>query len=651
MNINTPVLVPFPKQIDASDDTVPFPAEGAISVDASVHEHLTARRIDVLIQQLRDELSSVSGSHLHRATHSADASILLTVDEALDDDAYTLSITRNDGYPPVVLTAGGAAGLRDGVQTLRQIIRQYGVLLPQLQIVDEPSMTIRALSYDVSRGRVPTLDTLEALADVMCLAKYNQLQLYVEHTVALPEFRESWIGHDPLTIEELQAFDMYCADRGIELVPEMATFGHMYELMRTRQFWIYGEMPNDADRPFSFVERMLHHTVSPTAPGSLELVTRRIDEYAALFQSRTFNIGADETFDLGHGRSESAAAEVGVPRLYADFVGALCRHLKERNVQPIMYADIALRHPELLDLIDDDVILANWDYVRHPSESNVRTISRQGFRQMVCPGVQTWNRLLPNLDDAWSNISEMCSYGHRYHAVGMIVTDWGDYGHVNDPAMSVPGLLYAAECSWNSTPGDQATVNQRISALTFGDVTGVAVDELVRAGRLQAFSWADLVQYIELDDQGRPNRDVLFVLGQNEKELHTARARFLHERAELISRFSQCNQRLDYCLQCLAPHLHSSRFPARHNALCIDYDLMAMLINGQQLFNSVGAWLLAQYDDGFPAPDITGLADGMEEWYLQFEARWRSIGKEADLARIRDVMQRVTRILRDRKAS
>lgn len=100
MNINTPVLVPFPKQIDASDDTVPFPAEGAISVDASVHEHLTARRIDVLIQQLRDELSSVSGSHLHRATHSADASILLTVDEALDDDAYTLSITRNDGYPP-----------------------------------------------------------------------------------------------------------------------------------------------------------------------------------------------------------------------------------------------------------------------------------------------------------------------------------------------------------------------------------------------------------------------------------------------------------------------------------------------------------------------------------------------------------------------
>ena len=78
---------------------------------------------------------------------------------------------------------------------------------------------------------------------------------------------------------------------------------------------------------------------------------------------------------------------------------------------------------------------------------------------------------------------------------------------------------------------------------------------------------------------------------------------------------------------------------------------MAMLINGQQLFNSVGAWLLAQYDDGFPAPDITGLADGMEEWYLQFEARWRSIGQEADLARIRDVMQRVTQILRDRKAS
>ena len=35
---------------------------------------------------------------------------------------------------------------------------------------------------DVSRGKVPTLETLYTLADTLAAYKYNQLQLYTEHT-------------------------------------------------------------------------------------------------------------------------------------------------------------------------------------------------------------------------------------------------------------------------------------------------------------------------------------------------------------------------------------------------------------------------------------------------------------------------------------
>lgn len=33
----------------------------------------------------------------------------------------------------------------------------------------------------------------------------------------------------------------------------------------------------------------------------------------------------------------------------------------------------------------------------------------------------------------------MCGYAAKYHGIGVLNTDWGDFGHVNDPAFSVRG--------------------------------------------------------------------------------------------------------------------------------------------------------------------------------------------------------------------
>ena len=63
-----------------------------------------------------------------------------------------------------------------------------------------------------------------------------------------------------------------------------------------------------------------------------------------LFTSRQFNICADETFDLGKGKSRAAAEEKGVDRIYIDFVKALCEFLVKNGRRPpcsggILYAD------------------------------------------------------------------------------------------------------------------------------------------------------------------------------------------------------------------------------------------------------------------------------------------------------------------------
>lgn len=76
----------------------------------------------------------------------------------------------------------------------------------------------------------------------------------------------------------------------------------------------------------------------------------------------------------------------------------------------------------------------------------------------------------------------MARYGRQYGACGMLVTDWGDFGHVNDPRMAIPGMIIGAQESWNPTNSDEADMLRRISRLEYHDASG----ELLIFLRMQA---------------------------------------------------------------------------------------------------------------------------------------------------------------------
>ena len=229
-----------------------------------------------------------------------------------------------------------------GVQTLRQIIRQCGWTLPCMAAEDAPVFRRRGFYHDVTRGRIPTLEWLKHLADEMCFYKLNQLQLYVEHTDLfrdLPELHA--VAGTPLTAEEIIELDGYCALCGIDLVPSLSTFGHLFELLRTKRFSHLCEMEDAADYPSTMPNRMAHHTIDPTNPESLRLILSMIDEYMALFRSPHFNICADETFDLGKGRNQGREER----EMYMGFVRALCELVGKRRRTPMFWGDIGLKFP------------------------------------------------------------------------------------------------------------------------------------------------------------------------------------------------------------------------------------------------------------------------------------------------------------------
>lgn len=649
-------LIPTPRLLRADGSIAVLAAIGCIGEGAAAAACDASGR---LLRLIRRDLETCAGLRWRAGRGDVgECAIRLDVDAAMAAQSYRLDVGRRaDGSASVVIVGGGADGLRYGVQTFRQLVRHSGPAVPVVHIEDAPVLPVRGYYLDVTRGRMPTLASLKALVDTLELHKYNQLQLYVEHTFRFDGLGQAWRGTGALGADDILELDEYCAKAGIELVPSVSTFGHQYMALRTDRYAGLGEFPEQAGRPFSLIERMEHHTLNLLMGESLALAKRLIDQYAPLFRSRRFNICADETFDLGKGRSAAQAGAVGVGTLYAGYLTELCSYLEERGLQPMMWADIAVGHPQALERLRDKAILLNWQYEPDLDESRTALVASTGAVQYVCPAVHCWNALLPRIDTAWNNISRMAAYGAAHRAEGILVTDWGDYGHVNDPVMSLPGLCYGAQCGWNGG-GDcgQAAVDRAIDRLEYG-VEGGFVDALRRASACTTFGWDDAVRYLELDMHAYDHADHRPVLngdvaafcdvcvgpGAAERvagaaDVRQARGRLLKAFAARVGDAGVRDAELMSVRERLGRLLGGMRGDR------VRFGGSAMLaIEGVAAMNWAGWHLLRMHGigctevRGVRVPSAEETACRLEEWAEAMADAWRESSRESELRRVTDV--------------
>ena len=298
-------------------------------------------------------------------------------------------------------------------------------------------------------------------------------------------------------------------------------------------------------------------------------------------------------------------------------------------------------------------------------ESKIQTIASQGRRQFVCPAVRAWSRFFPDYDGAWLNTYRMAVAGLKYGAEGMVVTDWGDYGHVNDPRLSVPGLCYGAQNAWNPVAIDACEMNHRISNLAYGDESGWLMDSLARIDSDGvSFPWDLAVQVLELEygsGTGMLNTDVASYVERScggelmfDRALGCAdaRRRLLLRNHARLERRRDCDRALIDCGSAVVAVLDGS---ARGG---LNPELLWVMLDGQRLFNRLGEELLvlAGGEDACGTKDVTGraldasrrarLAADLELWFERYRVQWLSIGRYAELARIAHVVWSFADILR-----
>lgn len=377
-------------------------------------------------------------------------------------EGYELSIEEN----AIRIEAEGDAGAFYAVQTLRQIFQHEEI--PCLFIKDKPDFVYRGFYHDVTRGKIPTVETIKWLIDQMAYYKLNSLQLYVEHTYEFQEYQNVNEKFGYYTSEELKEIDAYCKEHFIDFIPSLSTFGHLYELLEQDE-WKHLRVLKEHENPNFWNARMRHHTIDPLQEESIEVIKSLIDQYIPNFESDFFNICCDETFDL----QEYAKEGKDEGEIYVDFVKQIAGYVKAQGKKVMMWADILLEHPETLKELPADICYLNWDYSPNPSEDKVRKIAETGGKQILCPGTETWNRLCENVNVEESNIVRMADYAHKYHALGVLNTNWGDFGNPCSLELAMYGLVIGAEKSWSVQTQMDLDFYQRASAVLYQNANGV----------------------------------------------------------------------------------------------------------------------------------------------------------------------------------
>lgn len=391
--------------------------------------------------------------------------------EELGNEGYELFIDNNQ----VVLAANTPQGLFYGKQSLIQLIRgAQDNTLQGLHIIDKPAVKYRGVMDDISRGPVPTLEYMKYQIRRFAELKINTLTYYTEHVVRTEKHPEFAPPGGALSIAEWKELSEYAKEYYIELIPNFQSLGHAEKVLLCPKFQNIAES---------------NTMYALTKPETLEFMRDIYTEMSPAFESKFFHVNCDETFDIGRGPSSEKVKELGVGRVYTDYMNQLSSILKDNGKRMMMWGDIVLQHPEILDILPKETVMMTWEYSDYDSYSKwIDPFVEKGFDFIVCPGVLNSSRISPNYKMAIPNIQKFIKQGIEKGAIGVLNTVW-DEGSLHTFDRDWYGVAYGAEHSWNPNKKELSDFDVRLSKAIYRSEKGeliTAIHKLTEMSEIEA---------------------------------------------------------------------------------------------------------------------------------------------------------------------
>ncbi|GAB1600018.1 uncharacterized protein LOC115214018 isoform X1 [Argonauta hians] len=344
----------------------------------------------------------------------------------------------------IKILAHDVSSLSYAIITLSQLFKLYktesGIHLPLLEISDSPSMSYRGILLDISKGRIPNIETLKCTLDKIAFLKFNQVHLYVQFQTSVNT--QSQFSY---SFSELLEIDKYCMDLGIQLIPAIDV----------------QDTVNLEDLPFlqaPFKEYVSHFTNSEFINIGLRLA------------SFLFEAHADDTLTM-------ADATKYLP--LKDKTLLISNHSTlEENVQ-------------LLQQLPPHLMFANYgtkaDYNFMP---HCKSHAESGFGFFVCPGTAAWSSLAGFPEAAVSNVFNAAKCGNTQSGIGMLVCQWPGNNFLTHLQFCWPGFVTGAGLAWNKDVQWEFlhfNLAELMNHHIFGDTTAVFGQVIIELGRIETY--------------------------------------------------------------------------------------------------------------------------------------------------------------------
>jgi hypothetical protein len=408
------------------------------------------------------------------------------IDEAafatLGDQGYVLVIDA-DG---ITLASRTIAGLRYAVTTLAQIAADR-TILPGMIIRDWPSLEYRGVQQDISRGQVPTPQTLERLADVLAEGKMNVLELYIEHVYKYKAFPDI-SPPEGYTPEEAHALAIHAARAGVEVHPLLQGLGHAYHILSKPQYEHLRISPSEK-APWIM-------TFDIRKPEAVQMITTMIDELCEVFPGELFAIDITE-IDIDGLQADGLPLERVTDLVYG-YVLQLNDAVKKHNRRLIIaqgpldsLGHLAGMGPKL-DVLPKEVIVGSYYCAGGPYqpawENDFPRLHEHGFDFFAQAWIYSHAWLTPWVNKSAEFSDLEVSRGLMHGAMGSITTDWGDLGHFHFVGQEWLPFLYHGASAWTGAQGDRDYFRKACARITYGLSSDAAIRAIEGASDINAMT-------------------------------------------------------------------------------------------------------------------------------------------------------------------
>ncbi len=485
-NQNQPLkLIPMPREVHPLRDE-PLPhgvrilchsCSSKSDSDSSVEDQFTA---DDLAATLKARgIPTTSGFTIELTRLAAHAAASFPAE--MKPEGYTITATATS----LTVTAATTEGLFYGAQTVKQLIETSQgaagptAILHLAEIRDWPAMRYRGLDDDLSRGPVPTLEFQKKQIRTIAAYKINLYSPYFENTMQYTSIPLMAPPGGSITQAQARELVAYGALYHVTIIPEQEAFGHLHYLLNWEQYAPLSETPHG-------------QVMAPGQPDALKLTNQMFTELAALYPGPFLHLGADETEELGKGRSKAAVDAKGLGAVYLDAMQQIVAGLQPLHRKLLFWGDIAMHDPDLVKQLPASfkqaTIAIAWEYNPQPRGYSrfIDPFTKAGMETWIAPGINNWSRVYPNWNNALSNIQQFTLQGQQAGATGQLNTIWNDDGETladNDWF----GILFGAEAAWHKGEASIPNFEGSYGAVFHGDATGridAAQKELMAAHQL-----------------------------------------------------------------------------------------------------------------------------------------------------------------------